>query len=120
MLASGNGCHPDGINQPMTKDDASERKETGHACPKPLTAWCWFVERLTQRSQTVYEPFSGSGTTLVACEQLGRKCYAIEIEPRYVDVAVRRWEKLTGREAVLDGTNKTWKQVARDRGVSID
>lgn len=48
----------------------------------------------------VYEPFSGSGTTISACEQLGRRCFAMEIEPRYVDIAVTRWEKLTGKKAV--------------------
>jgi DNA modification methylase len=68
---------------------------------------------------TVYEPFSGSGTTIIACEQLGRKCYAIEIEPRYVDVAVRRWEKLTGKQATHAETGKTWREVADERGVAI-
>ena len=47
----------------------------------------------------VLEPFSGTGTTLVACEQLGRKCRAMEISPAYVDLAVARWEALTGRKA---------------------
>ena len=47
----------------------------------------------------VYEPFSGSGTTLIACEQLNRRCYAIEISPQYVDVAVKRWEQFTGKTA---------------------
>jgi hypothetical protein len=47
----------------------------------------------------VYEPFSGSGTTLIAAEQLGRRCYAMEIEPRYVAVAIKRWENFTGRKA---------------------
>lgn len=51
---------------------------------------------------TIYDPFSGSGTTIIAAEQLGRKCYAIEIEPRYVDVAVKRWENFTGRKATLE------------------
>jgi len=62
-------------------------------------------------------PFSGSGTTIIAAEQLGRRCYAIEIEPRYVDVAIRRWQTLTGKAATLDG--KTWADVAADRGVAI-
>jgi DNA modification methylase len=57
---------------------------------------------LTGAGETVYEPFSGSGTTIIACEQLNRKCYAMEIEPRYVDVAVRRWEKFTGKTAELE------------------
>ncbi len=49
----------------------------------------------------VYDPFLGSGTTLIAAEQLDRRCYAMEIEPAYVDVSVRRWEHVTGRKAVL-------------------
>ena len=50
----------------------------------------------------VYDPFLGSGTTLIAAEMLGRRCYAVEIEPRYVDVAVRRWMKATGKVAVRE------------------
>lgn len=50
---------------------------------------------------SVYEPFSGSGTTIIAAEQLGRRCFAMEIDPAYCDVAVTRWEKLTGRKAEL-------------------
>ena len=51
---------------------------------------------------SVYEPFCGSGTTLIAAEQLGRKCYGMEISPQYCDVIVKRWETLTGRKAVRD------------------
>jgi DNA modification methylase len=50
---------------------------------------------------SVYEPFCGSGTTLIAAEQLGRKCYGMEISPQYCDVIVKRWENLTGKKAVL-------------------
>jgi len=53
-------------------------------------------------SGSVYDPFSGSGAGVIACEQLGRRCYAIEIEPRYVDVAVKRWQNFTGKTAVLE------------------
>ena len=49
----------------------------------------------------IYDPFSGSGTTLIACEQLGRTCYAMELDPQYVDVIIRRWENLTGKKAEL-------------------
>jgi len=45
------------------------------------------------------DPFVGSGTTIIAAEQLGRRCYAMELEPKYCDVAVRRWEEFTGRKA---------------------
>jgi DNA modification methylase len=53
----------------------------------------------TQPNDLCYEPFSGSGSQLIAAEQLGRRCYAIELEPRFVDVAISRWEKLTGQKA---------------------
>lgn len=56
---------------------------------------------------TVYDPFLGSGTTVIACEQLNRKCYGIEIDPRYVDVIVRRWEKFTGKKATLQRDGDT-------------
>jgi DNA modification methylase len=55
----------------------------------------------TLRGGIVYEPFSGSGTTLIACERLGRKCRAVEISPAYVAVALQRWADMTGREPVL-------------------
>jgi DNA modification methylase len=49
----------------------------------------------------IYDPFLGSGTTLIAAEQLGRKCYGMEISPAYCDVIVKRWETFTGRKAEL-------------------
>ena len=62
----------------------------------------------------VLEPFSGSGSQLVAAEKLHRRCRAIEIQPAFVDVAIRRWQKATGKDATLDG--KTYAEVAADRG----
>lgn len=90
-----------------------------HGATFPVHLPTFVVGDLCNRAAGCVDCCSGTGTTLVACEQLGRKCYAIEIEPRYVDVAIRRWEKLTGKQAVLDGTDKTWKQVAEERGVSV-
>ena len=63
----------------------------------------------------VYDPFSGSGTTIIACEQLNRKCYAIEIEPRYVDVAVKRWQNYTNEQATLDGDGRTFAEIEAER-----
>ena len=73
----------------------------GHACPKPVALWADLVKHYADPASVVYEPFSGSGTTLIACEQLGRKCYGMEISPHYCDVIVQRWETLTGKKAVL-------------------
>ena len=55
-------------------------------------------------SEFVYDPFLGSGTTLIACERLGRKCRAVEISPAYVAVAIQRWVDVTGGEPVLIGS----------------
>lgn len=59
----------------------------------------WFVSKFAKNS--VLDSFGGTGTTLIACEQIGRKCYMCELNPSYVDVIVDRWEKLTGNKAVL-------------------
>jgi DNA modification methylase len=75
-----------------------------HSCPKPVSLFSELIKRQTSGGGLVYEPFSGSGTTTIAAEQLKRKCYAMEISPNYVDVAVTRWENLTGKKAVLDGS----------------
>lgn len=59
-----------------------------------------YIKAMTQRNDIVIEPFGGSGTTLIACEQLDRQCYIMELEPKYCDVIVRRWEEFTGKKAV--------------------
>jgi DNA modification methylase len=61
----------------------------------------FFIKANSNDAGIVYEPFCGSGTTLIAAEQLGRKCYGMEISPQYCDVIVKRWETLTGKKAVL-------------------
>lgn len=54
----------------------------------------------------MYEPFSGSGSQIIAAEQTGRRCYAMEVSPQYVDVAVRRWQQFTGKTATLESTGQ--------------
>ena len=67
----------------------------------------------------MFEPFSGSGSQLIAAERTGRRCCAIEISPPFVDVAIRRWQAATGKAAVLDGENATFAEVAARRGVPV-
>lgn len=75
-----------------------------HPAVFPVKLPAEYIQAVTKENEIVIEPFCGSGTTLIACEQLGRKCYAMELEPKYVAVIVDRWEQLTGRKAVkLDG-----------------
>lgn len=72
-----------------------------HPTMKPVEMWCYAIQNHTRPKDTVYEPFSGSGTTIIACEQLGRKCRAIEISPAYVAVALQRWADATGKTPKL-------------------
>jgi hypothetical protein len=64
----------------------------------------------------VYEPFLGSGTTLAAAEVTERICYGMELDPKYVDVVVQRWQALTRKDAKLDGDGRTFEEIARERG----
>jgi DNA modification methylase len=70
---------------------------------------------VTARGEIVLDPFGGSGTTLIACERAGRVGCLIEIDPKYVDVTLTRYQAETGEEAVLDGTGETFSAVAARR-----
>jgi DNA modification methylase len=70
-----------------------------HPTMKPVALWAQAVTDGSRTGEIVYDPFLGSGTTLIAAEQLGRKCYGMEISPAYCDVIVKRWETLTGKKA---------------------
>jgi len=73
----------------------------GHPCPKPV-AWAeWIVERGAVVSGTVFDPFLGSGTTMIACERLNRRCRGIELSPAYVAVCLERWHLETGLDPEL-------------------
>ncbi|WP_188257187.1 DNA methyltransferase [Pseudaminobacter soli (ex Zhang et al. 2022)] len=73
------------------------------------------LENNSSPGQAVYEPFSGSGTTIIAAEMSGRACHAIELNPVYVDVAVERWQAFTGKEAVLEGSGRTFAEMKAAR-----
>ena len=70
-----------------------------HPTQKPVEIFARPMRKHTRSGAICFEPFSGSGSQLIAAEQQGRRCYAMELEPRFVDVAVARWEKFTGRKA---------------------
>ena len=79
------------------------KSPTGHGTEKPVECMRRPIENNSSPGQAVYEPFSGSGTTIIAAEMTGRCCHAIELDPVYVDVAVTRWQEFTGQAAVLEG-----------------
>ena len=69
----------------------------------------------TNPGQAVYDPFMGSGTTIIAAEGTNRVCFGMEIDPAYVEVAVERWEKFAGKQAVLEGDGRTFQEIAASR-----
>lgn len=73
-----------------------------HPTMKPVELFSYQIGNSTKKGQVVLDSFWGSGTTLVACEQLGRKARIMELDPKYCDVIIRRWQNLTGKEAVRD------------------
>ena len=82
---------------------AKEKEEqTGHGTQKPLECKLRPILNNSKKGQSVYDPFGGSGTTLIACEKSDRNCYMMELSPAYVDIIINRWEKETGKEAILD------------------
>lgn len=98
------------------QDDA----RTPHPTQKPVVLFTRPIENHVPIGGTVYDPFLGSGTTLIAAEQTGRICYGMEIDPRYCDVIVRRWEAHTGREATLAGGSATFALIGAERGFCSD
>ncbi len=78
---------------------ARPKRSEEHPTMKPVELVAKAICNSSLRDESVYEPFCGSGTTLIAAEQLGRKCYGMEISPAYCDVIVKRWETLTGKKA---------------------
>lgn len=72
---------------------------TGHGTQKPLECMARPIANSTAKGEAVYDPFCGSGTTLIACEKLGRRAITVEIEPRYADQIIHRWEKVSGGRA---------------------
>jgi DNA modification methylase len=78
-----------------------EREHTGgHATPKPIALCSRAIKSSSREGETVLDVFGGSGSTLIACEQLNRKCYMVELSEAYCDVIIKRWENLTGKKAV--------------------
>lgn len=82
------------------------RKNGDHPTMKPITLCARAIENSSERGEVVADAFCGSGSTLIACEQLARTCYGMELDPRFCDVIVGRREKLTGKEAVRHGDDR--------------
>ena len=85
----------------FSRTDKKERELTGgHATPKPIALCGRAIKSSSREGEIVLDVFGGSGSTLIACEQLKRKAYLMELEPKWCDVIVKRWEEFTGKKAV--------------------
>lgn len=104
---------------PFGGNAAGEDEATGHGAQKPVELMRRPILNHTRRGEACYDPFLGSGSTLIAAESVGRVCYGMDIDPRYVDVAVLRGQRFTGQNAVLDGDGRTFEEIARLRRKEI-
>ncbi len=94
--------------------------DTVHGTQKPVECMRRPILNNSSPGQAIYEPFMGSGTTLIAAESTGRVCLGIELNPIYVDVAVERWQQFTGQVAVLDGTEQTFAELAASESTDLE
>jgi DNA modification methylase len=92
-----------------------EQTKTGHGTQKPVELMRRPILNHTERGDVVYDPFLGSGTTMIAAELSERVCNGVDIDPRYVDVIVKRWQDLTGKQATLESDGKTFNEVSAER-----
>lgn len=92
---------------------AHNKNETGHGTQKPIECMKRPIENNSKPGDSVYDPFLGSGTTIIAAEMTGRACLGIEIDPAYCDVSIQRWQNFTGEKALLNG--KTFEEVKAER-----
>ena len=95
-----NNTH-DNMNNVWHFDRAGKDERVGHATPKPIALCSRAIKSSSREEEVVLDLFGGSGSTLIACEQLNRNAYIMELEPKWVDVTIARWEKFTGQKAVL-------------------
>ncbi len=94
-------------------DQAGEDRPD-HPTPKPLEIFERPLEYHTRPGEIALEPFSGSGSQIIAAEKMRRRCYAMDLSPAFVDVAVRRWETATGKQATLDGSGQTFAERSKE------
>ena len=93
----------------------SDEDKFDHPTQKPVELMRRPILNHLRRGELVYDPFLGSGTTLAAAELIERICYGLELDPKYVDVIVQRWQQLAGKKATLDGDGRTFDEIAQER-----
>ena len=94
---------------------SSDEDKYDHPTQKPVELMRRPILNHLRRVELVYDPFLGSGTTLAAAELTERICYGMELDPKYVDVVVERWQQLTGKQATLEGDGRRFDEIADER-----
>ena len=94
---------------------SSDEEKIDHPTQKPIVLMQRSIQNHLKRGELVYEPFLGSGTTLAAAQSLERVCCGMELDPKYVDVIVRRWESMSGQKATLEGDGRTMDALGEER-----
>jgi DNA modification methylase len=103
----------------FTTQTEGENARTGHSTQKPVECMRRPILNNSMVDDAVYDPFLGSGTTLIAAEMTARVCYGCELSPAYVDIIVKRWQDFTGRQAVLDGDGRSFEATGVERGALL-
>ena len=93
----------------------SDEEKYDHPTQKPVDLMRRPILNHLRRGELVYDPFLGSGTTLAAAELTERVCYGLELDPKYCDVTVLRWQQQSGKKATLDGDRRTFDEIAQER-----
>ena len=97
-----------------------EDTQTTHGTQKPVECMRRPMLNNSEPNDIIYEPFSGSGTTIIAAESCRRRCYAVELNLEYVDMAVRRWQEFANQQAILDGDVRTFSEIAELRSEAVE
>jgi DNA modification methylase len=92
-----------------------EKDKTAHPTQKPVEIYTRSLEHHTNPGEYIYEPFGGSGTSIIACEKLGRRSLTMELDPKYCDVIINRWQNFTGQQAVLENDGRTFAEITAER-----
>jgi DNA modification methylase len=117
-VREGKTAHWEGPKSQSTvwkKIDNREDRGHGHSTQKPVECMLRPIQHNSKEGDAVYDPFVGSGTTIVAAEVSHRRCYAMELDPHYCAVAIERWQNWAGRDAVLGVTGEPYSKVMRER-----
>jgi DNA modification methylase len=103
-------------NQTTVWNVAHDEHKRNHPTQKPVELFRIPIENHTSAGGILADPFCGSGSQVIAAEMFGRSCYAMEIDPIYVDVAVERWQNFTSHQAILEGDGRTFDEIKAARG----